>query len=92
MAQLITAPLSKKAQLTLPKRVREFLGVRAGGELVGFILDDAHHRITITKVDLMPSEESWTDEELRKLVKLTKARGGKTFQSAEAFLKHLRTL
>ena len=37
-------------------------------------------------------DDSWTDEELRKLVKLTNARGGKTFHSAEAFLKHLRTL
>ena len=92
MAQLITAPLSRKAQLTLPKRIREFLGVQAAGDLVGFVLDEAHHRITLTKVDLVQAEDSWTDEELRKLVKLTKARGGKTFHSAETFLKHLRTL
>ena len=92
MTQLITAPLSKKAQLTLPKRIREFLGVRAAGDLVGFVLDEAHHRITITKVDLVPTEEPWTEEELQKLVRLTKTRGGKTFHSAEAFLKHLRTL
>ena len=92
MTHLITAPLSKKAQLTLPKRVREFLGVRTAGDLVGFVLDEAHRRITITKVDVVPTEESWTAEELQKLVRLAKTRGGKTFHSAEAFLRHLRML
>ena len=92
MAELVTAPLSAKAQLTLPKKVREFLGVRSRGEVVGFVIDEKAHRITITKVDLVPAEESYTDEEIRKLLKLAKEPGGRTFASAEALLKHLHAL
>ena len=92
MAELVTAPLSAKAQLTLPKKVREFLGVRAKGEVVGFVIDKKARRITVTKVDLVPAEESYTDEEIRALLKLAKEPGGQTFDSAEAFLKHLHSL
>ena len=92
MAKWLTAPLSSKAQLTLPKRVREILGVREKGDRVGFLIDEKHRRITITKVDLIPTEEPYTEEEIRKLLKLAKEPGGKTFNSAEAFLKHLHSL
>lgn len=92
MVKLLTAPLSSKAQLTLPKRVRELLEVREKGDRVGFLIDEKYHRITITKVDLVPAEEPYTAEEIRKLLKLAKERGSKTFDSAEAFLKHLRSL
>ena len=92
MAQIITAPLSGKAQLTLPKKIRELLGVHAKGDVVGFVVDEATQRIHVTKVDLVPVDEPLTGKELRQLAKLAKARGGRTFHSAEAFLKHLRTL
>ena len=92
MTKLLTAPLSSKAQLTLPKRVRDLLGVREKGDRVGFLIDEKYHRITITKVDLVPAEEPYTDEEIRKLLKLRKEPGGKTFDSMEAFLKHLHSL
>ena len=92
MTTLMTATLSSKAQLTLPKRIRELLGVRAKGDQVGFVVDEKTRRILMTKVTLVPAEESYTEEELRKLLKLAKAPGKKTFASAEAFLKHIRSL
>ncbi len=92
MTYFITAPLSSKAQITLPKRVRQLLGVKEKGDRVGFLIDDQRRRIVITKVDLVPAEDSYTDEEIRKLLKLRKEPGGKTFDSAEAFLKHLHSL
>ena len=92
MTKLVTAPLSSKAQITLPKRVREFLGVHEKGDRIGFLINEQAHRIVITKVDLVPAEEAYTEEELRKLLKLRKGPGGKTFDSAEAFLKHLHSL
>ena len=92
MAKWVTAPLSSKAQITLPKRVRELLGVREKGDRVGFLIDEKAHRVMITKVKLVPEEEPYTDEEIRKLLKLRKEPGGKTFDSAEAFLKHLHSL
>ncbi len=92
MAQWLTAPLSSKAQLTLPKRVRELLGVREKGDRVGFLVDEKSHRITITKVDLVPAEEPYTDEELRKLLKLAKEPGGKTFETGEQAIRYLDRL
>lgn len=91
MAEWITAPLTSKAQLTLPKRIRTLLGVRMKGDRVGFLIDEKTHRVLITKVDLVPAEEPYTKEEIRKLLKLVKEPGGKTFDSAEAFLKHLHS-
>ncbi len=89
---LVTASLTSKAQLTLPKPVRELLGVHAKGDRVGFLLDEKGHRILITRVDLVPTETPYTQTEIRKLFKLARARGGKTFDSAQAFLKHLHSL
>lgn len=92
MATLMTATLSSKAQLTLPKRVRELLGLREKGDQVGFLVDEKARRIVMTKVSLVPDEDPYTAEELRRLLKLAKAPAGKTFASAEAFLKHVRSL
>lgn len=92
MATLMTATLSSKAQLTLPKRVRELLGLREKGDQVGFLVDEHARRVVMTKVTLVSEEEAYTPEELRKLLKLAKAPAGKTFASAEAFLKHVRSL
>lgn len=92
MAKWVTAPLTDKAQLTLPKSVRELLGVRAKGDRVGFLIDEKTHRIILSKVEFVPAEEPYTDAELRKLLKLRKEPGGKTFESAGEFLKHLHSL
>ena len=95
MTWLMTATLSSKAQLTLPKRIRELLGVRAKGDQVGFMVDEKTHRVMMTKITLTPtelSEEPYTEEELRKLLRLARASKKKTFASAEAFLKHVRSL
>lgn len=92
MATLVTASLSSKAQVTLPKRIRELLGVGTKGDQIGFLVDEHTQRIMITRVDVVPSEPPYTQAELRKLFKLAKARGGKTFGSAEAFLKHVHAL
>ena len=89
---LMTATLSSKAQLTLPKRIRELLGIRAKGDQVGFMVDEKTHRVIMTKVTLVPSEESYTEEELRKLLRLARQPGKKTFASAKTFLKHVRSL
>lgn len=89
MPQMITAPLSRKAQLTLPKKVRDFLDVRASGDLVGFVIDEAHHRVNVTKVDLVPADAPFTDEELDKLLRLAKQPGGKIFDRGEDAIRYL---
>ena len=92
MTMLMTATLSSKAQLTLPKRIRELLGVRAKGDQVGFVVDEKTRRVMMTKITLLSAEEPYTEEELRKLLRLAKAPGKKPFASAEAFVKHVRSL
>jgi len=91
MTRLVSAPLTSKAQLTLPKPVRQLLKVGAKGDRIGFLIDEKSHRITITKVDLVPAEETYTEEEIRKLLKLSKEPGGKTFRSMDELLKDLKS-
>ena len=91
MTRLVSAPLTSKAQLTLPKPVRQLLKVGAKGDRIGFLIDEKSHRITITKVDLVPAEEPYTEEEIRKLLKLSKEPGGKTFRSMDELLKDLKS-
>lgn len=88
---VVTALLTSKAQLTLPKRVRELLGVGKKGDRIGFLLDEKTHRIVVTRVAVVP-DESYTDAEICNLFKLAKAPGGRRFESAEALLKHLHRL
>ncbi len=92
MTKLVSAPLTSKAQLTLPKRVRDLLGVREKGDRIGFLIDEKTHRIILTRVAIVPSDEPYTDEEISKLLRLRKEPGSKTFDASEAFLKPLCTL
>ena len=91
MTHLVSAPLTSKAQLTLPKRVRQLLGVGEKGDRVGFLIDERTHQITVTRIELIPAETSYTDEEIRKLLNLRKEPGGKTFNSMKELLKDLKS-
>lgn len=90
MTHVVTAPLSAKGQMTLPKAVRKALNLTAPGSTVGFLIDDETHVALITKMQLIPAEESFSKMELRKLAKLTKEPGGKTFSSMEGLLRGLK--
>jgi AbrB family looped-hinge helix DNA binding protein len=86
----ITAPLGPKGQITLPKEVREALGLKEKGDLVGFVLDEKTGSVRLSRMEIRPAAgEEYTEEELRKMMGLAKASGGKKFDSAEAFLRHL---
>lgn len=91
MTRLITAPLSEKGQMTLPKAVRETLGLTGPGRIVGFLVDDQAHAALLTKMELVPAAESFSKANLRKLRQLAKAPGGKTFSSMTALLKDLKS-
>lgn len=87
----LSAGLTSKAQLTLPKQVRALLGVQAKGDRIGFLIDEKTHRITLTRVEFTATEAPWTQTEVRKLLRISKERG-KTFASGKEFLKHLHAL
>ena len=91
MTTFATAPLGAKGQITLPKKVRQLLHLQAPGELVGFLLDERTHAIRLSRVDVVPADDPFTDAEYRKLDQLRKAPGGKTFRSGKVFLADLRS-
>ena len=89
---VVTATLGPKGQITLPKEIREALGLREKGELVGFILEENSHSVRLTRMEVRPVGETYSAEELRRLMGLAKEPGGKKFDSPEAFLKHIKKL
>lgn len=90
MTQLVTAPLSSKGQMTLPKAVRKALNLTAPGSTIGFLINDNAHVALMTKMTLVPAEESFSKADLRKLAKLAKEPGAKTFSSMGALLRDLK--
>lgn len=90
MPRLLTIPLTSKGQITLPKAVRELLGVRSKGELVGFILDPETKRVQLTRVEAIPVQEDFTPEEYKKLLELPQKKGGKRFRTMRSLIKDLK--
>jgi bifunctional DNA-binding transcriptional regulator/antitoxin component of YhaV-PrlF toxin-antitoxin module len=90
MTRIVTIPLSSKGQITLPKPVRDLLGVRTKGDLVGFLLDTEAKRVQLTRVEAIPVQEDFTPEEYQKLLNLPKKKGGKRFRTMEALIKDLK--
>ncbi len=90
MTRLVTAPLSAKGQMTMPKAVRKALNLNAPGDTLGFIVDEKAHVALVTKMELVPAAENFSKADLRKLAKLSKEPGGKSFSSMGALLKDLK--
>lgn len=91
MTRLVTAPLSGKGQMTVPKAVRKALNLDAPGSTVGFLVDDKAHVAIVTKMELVPAVEDFSKSELQKLLKLSREPGGKSFSSMKEFLKDLKS-
>ena len=66
--KIITAPVGEKAQITLPKPIRELLNIKNSGELVGFIVEGK--TVKLTKAIVIPEIQELTDEEAKKLVNM----------------------
>ena len=88
----ITAPLGPKGQITLPKEIREALGIKERGDVVGFLLDEKSHTVKLTRMEIRPAKAEYTQEEIKKLMILAKEPGGKKYGSAAEFLKNLEKL
>ena len=88
----LTATLGPKGQITLPKKVRVALGTLEKGETVGFLLDEKAGAVRLARMEIKPAGENYTEEELRKMLKISREKGGKHFDSAEGFLNHLKHL
>lgn len=92
MQKIISAHMSSKSQVTIPKEARQVLGIDGGNMPIGFIIEPETHTVKLTRVNITPVDEDFTEEEYRKLIKLADQLGGKTFRSAKSFLKHIKKL
>ncbi len=90
MTRLVTAPLSIKGQMTMPKAVRKALNLNNPGDTMGFIVDEEAHVALLTKMELVPAAETLSKTDLHKFLKLVKEPGGKSFSSIHALLKDLK--
>jgi AbrB family looped-hinge helix DNA binding protein len=88
----VAATLGPKGQITLPKEIRDLLGLKEKGAVVGFLFDEKSKAVRLERMELRPAREEYTEEELRKLLKIAKEPGGKRFGSATEFLKYLDKL
>ena len=52
-SKIITSPVGAKAQVTLPKAVREALHLKAQHDLVGFVVHGG--RVALTRIEPVPS-------------------------------------
>lgn len=87
--QTWSSSVGAKFQITLPKKVRDALGVSRPGELVGFLVDGS--RITLTKAEITPQADSFTEAEWSKLLGLGKSLARKA-RRARQFLARHKTL
>lgn len=88
--EIISSPVGAKAQVTLPKKVREILGINGKGDLVGFSIKGK--TVTLTKAKVVPAEEEYTPQDISKLILLAHDKDAKTFKDGEEFLKYHRKL
>lgn len=88
----VTATLGPKGQITLPKEVRLVIGALEKGDTVGFMMDEKSKAVRVAKMNVAPAEEAYTEEELRKLLKIAHQKGGKSFANAKDFLHHINQL
>ncbi len=88
MSKIITAPVGAKAQVTLPKVVREALHLKPQEDLVGFVVEG--ERVALTRIEPVPSSDPFTDEEWTKIEQLTSQTPIATFGNAADSLRYLK--
>ena len=86
--KIITSPVGAKAQVTLPKVVREALHLKAQHDLVGFVVHEG--RVALTRIEPVPSSDAFTDAEWVKIEQLTARSPVATFENAADSLRYLK--
>ena len=88
MTKIVTAPVGAKAQVTLPKSVREALHLKAQQDLVGFVIHG--DRVALTRIEPVPSSDPFTEAEWAKIEQLAAQPPTATFESAADSLRFLK--
>ncbi len=87
-SKIITSPVGAKAQVTLPKVVREALHLKAQHDLVGFVIQGG--RVALTRIEPVPSTDPFTDEEWKKIERLAARTPAATCENATDSLRYLK--
>ena len=83
-----SSPVGAKFQITLPKKVREVLGIHQQGQLVGFLIDGS--KVILTKAEITSQADPFTEEEWDKLIQFAEKRPKKTYGAKEFLSRHRR--
>ena len=87
-SNVLTAPLTEKGQVTIPKSIRMLLKLE-GQNIVGFRV--AHGKVEIVSIEVKAASNPFTEEEWKKIERLAHQRG-KVFKSAEKAKEYARSL
>ena len=88
MGKIITAPVGAKAQVTLPKVVREALHLKAQRDLIGFVIQEG--RVALTRIEPVPSSDPFTEAEWAKIDRLAAQTPVAAFEHAADSLRYLK--
>lgn len=88
MTHIITAPVGAKAQVTLPKSVREALHLKARQDLVGFVIQG--DRVALTRIEPVPSSNPFTAVEWARIERLAAQPPAAIAQDAANSLRYLK--
>jgi bifunctional DNA-binding transcriptional regulator/antitoxin component of YhaV-PrlF toxin-antitoxin module len=81
--------IGERGQITLPKLVRKM--ILRGNKYVGLKVS-SDGKITLIPVKVEAEEGDYTKEELKKIKKLFKEEGGKTYKTSKSAKKHIKSL
>lgn len=88
MDGLFLSSMGNKAQITLPKAVRQALGVKEKTGLVGFIVRGK--RVALTRIEPVPASDPFTEEEWRKIRTLANKAPAAVFAGSKDSVRHLK--
>ncbi len=88
MAQIITAPVGAKSQVTLPKIVRQALRLTAQQDLIGFVIHGG--RVALTRIEPVPSQDPFTEAEWATIERLAAQPSAAVLATAERSLRYLQ--
>jgi bifunctional DNA-binding transcriptional regulator/antitoxin component of YhaV-PrlF toxin-antitoxin module len=87
-AKIITSPVGAKAQVTLPKAVREALHLKAQSDLVGFVIYGG--RVALTRIEPVPSSDPFSQREWKQIGRLAAQSPAAVCENAEDSLRYLK--
>ena len=88
MSKIITSPVGAKAQVTLPKAVREALHLKDRADLIGFVIQGG--RVALTRIEPVPSSDPFTETEWRAIERLAAQTPAAVCENAAVSLGYLQ--